>query len=103
MQGKGFRINGVSSLTLNGAADCQVTLYDADNFQGEQRTYYKREFPDGECKDVWSDRADSIKVSRGPPPGVCSRATWSHLMLLASWDPRSRCSSIYSSQRMYLV
>ena len=77
MQGKGFRINGVSSLTLNGAADCQVTLYDGDNFQGEQRAYYKRDFPDGECKDVWSDRADSIKVWRGPPPGLCLRVALS--------------------------
>jgi hypothetical protein len=61
---KGFRINGVSGLTLNGAADCQVTLYDGDDFQGEQHTYHKRDFPDGECKGVWSDRADSIRVSR---------------------------------------
>jgi len=75
LQGKGFRINGVSSLTLNGAADCWVTLYDADNFQGEQHTYYKRDFVVGECKYVWSDRTDSIKVSRGArgPLPPCNR------------------------------
>ena len=64
LTGKGIRINGVSGLTLNGAADCQVTLYDGDYFSGEQRTYHKRDFPDGECNAVWSDRANSIKVSR---------------------------------------
>ena len=83
---KGFRINGVTSLTLNGAADCQVTLYDGDDFQGEQHTYHKRDFPDGECKGVWSDRADSIKVSRadaGCSPFSSLMTTWLiHLLLL---------------------
>ena len=67
LTGKGIRINGVSGLTLSGAADCQVTLYDGDGFSGEQRTYHKRDFPDGECRSdgvVWPDRANSIEVSR---------------------------------------
>ena len=68
LEERGFRINGVSSLTMYGEADCQVTLFDDDNFQGERHTYYKRDFPDGECKDVWSDRTDSIKVHR--PSGL---------------------------------
>ena len=63
LEGKGFRINGVSSLTFYGDDDCQVTLYDDDNFLGEYHTYSKRSFPDGQCRGVWSDRTNSITVS----------------------------------------
>jgi hypothetical protein len=85
---KGFRLNGVSGLTLIGAPDCQVTLYDYDGFQGEQRTYHKRDFPDGECKAVWSDRAESIKVSRAgtsgrPPLGMRAALACSHSFTLS--------------------
>ena len=115
LQDKGFRINGVSGLTLNGHADCQVTLYDGDNFEGDRHTYHKRDFPDGECKWVWSDRAESIVVhvyddSKCSDEGqdCCAHESWGDpqrlcWILWRNWllqlAPRSRARGVRRRQQ----
>lgn len=69
LENLGVRIDGISALTFHGnPQECEITLYDGDEFDGEQHDFSAPYHDFGECKNLewFSDRANSIRIRAGP-------------------------------------